>query len=225
MVTQFKIWLMMAGHILSWSQGLMAWNLLLAFIPLGLSVWLFRRSSSRSLLWWLIFLIFILFLPNAPYILTDIIHFIKLIDLVPNYYSVWMIAIVLIPQYVVFLVAGFEAYVISLINLGYYLEKSGKRSYITGVELFAHALCSVGIYLGRFQRYNSWDFLIKPDDLIVNSLENFRDKFSIFIMIITWIFLALFYWIMKQVTLGLILRFREVASYHFKETPYKKSRL
>lgn len=208
--SQLKILLMIAIRILSKSQRLIAWNLFLAFIPLALSIWLFRFSSSRSLFWWLTFLVFILFLPNAPYVLTDVIHFISFTEFVRYYYSAWMVALVLIPQYILFLVTGFEAYVISLINLGYYLEKSGQRSYITAVELLTHALCSVGIYLGRFQRYNSWDFLIKPDDLIVSSLENFREKFAVFIMIVTWIILALLYWIMKQITLGLVLRFQEV---------------
>jgi uncharacterized membrane protein len=205
-----KIWLIIAGQILSRSQWLMAWNLFLAFIPLVLSIWLFRLSSSRSLLWWLILLAFIIFLPNASYILTDVIHLIKLNDYVRYYYSDWMVALVLIPQYLVFLIVGFEAYVISLINLGYFLHKLNQSRYITGMELLTHVLCSVGIYLGRFQRYNSWDFLTKPDDLIVNSLKNFTGKFPIFIMIVTWIVLTISYWIMKQVTLGLILRFWEV---------------
>ena len=44
MLTQLKIWLIMAVQILSQSQGVMAWNLFLAFIPLGLSAALSRLS-------------------------------------------------------------------------------------------------------------------------------------------------------------------------------------
>ena len=66
-------------------------NLFLAFIPLVLSLWLFlRRSKRRTLLWWMVFVAFISFLPNASYLLTDIIH---LIDCDPR----WLFYLGLLP--------------------------------------------------------------------------------------------------------------------------------
>jgi uncharacterized membrane protein len=64
-------------QILRFNMRWMTWNLFLAFIPLALSVWLFRIKRRRSGVWWLGFLVFFAFLPNAPYLLTDIIHFIE----------------------------------------------------------------------------------------------------------------------------------------------------
>jgi uncharacterized membrane protein len=56
------------------------WNLFLAFIPLILSYWLFLVQNNKPfLLWWLTLIIFIAFLPNAPYLLTDIIHLVDAI--------------------------------------------------------------------------------------------------------------------------------------------------
>ena len=68
-------------------SGWIVWNLFLAFIPLVLSFWLFLRpSKKRSLVWWISLIIFIAFLPNAPYLLTDIIH---LIEAIRAGYSIW----------------------------------------------------------------------------------------------------------------------------------------
>src|SRR4029077_10976112 len=49
-------------------------NPVLALVPLGLAALLFRRSMNRSPLWWLGVVAFVAFLPNAPYVLTDVIH-------------------------------------------------------------------------------------------------------------------------------------------------------
>jgi uncharacterized membrane protein len=198
-------WIAHSWQVLSYSQDFMIWNTFLAFIPLVLSVWLFRLSHTRSQVWWLVFFIFILFLPNAPYILTDIIH---LIALIRQEYSVWTITLVLIPQYLLFMLAGFEAYVISLINLGYYCDRLGKGKSLIAIELITHGLCSLGIYLGRFQRFNSWDILTKPDNLVDSIVENLTGKWSVMMISITFIVLTVLYWIMKEITLGLIYRFR-----------------
>ena len=73
-------------------SGWIIWNLFLAFIPLGLSFWLFRwQTKSRSLLWWIGLIVFIAFLPNAPYLLTDIIH---LIEAIRAGYSAWIINLI-----------------------------------------------------------------------------------------------------------------------------------
>jgi uncharacterized membrane protein len=187
-------------------SGWIAWNLFLAFIPLALSFWLFRsKSLSRSVLWWVAFLVFIAFLPNAPYLLTDIIH---LIEAIRDYYSVWIITLVIIPPHIIAILAGFEAYVVSLINLGYYMQRQGVGKFVVWAELMTHALCAVGVYLGRFKRFNSWDFLTQPDTLARSVIDDLTAKRPVLVMAVTFVILAVSYWLMKQVTLGLLLLIR-----------------
>ncbi len=183
----------------------MTWNLFLAFVPLALSVWLFRKRRRRSSLWWLGFLVFFAFLPNAPYVLTDVIH---LVEDIRQINSVWMITLVVIPVYLVFTLAGFEAYVLSLINLGYYLNRLGQSKWVLGVELLTHALCAVGIYLGRFLRFNSWDFITQPDALATSVVEDVLGKRPLVIITITFVVIAGLYWILKRVSLGIFLQKR-----------------
>jgi uncharacterized membrane protein len=181
-------------QVLQINMRWMTWNLFLAFIPLVLSVWLFRRiKRGRSWVWWLGFAVFYAlleicstwgdpktaisaFLPNAPYLLTDVIH---LIDDIRTIQSVWMITLVLIPVYLVVILAGFEAYVISLINIGHYLHRIGKSKWILGMELISHALSAVGVYWGRFLRFNSWDFVTQPDAVITQGIEEILGKQAI----------------------------------------------
>lgn len=186
-------------HILRINMRWMTWNLFLAFIPLALSVWLFRRNRGRSWVWWLGFLVFYAFLPNAPYLLTDVIH---LIDDIRTIQSVWVITLVLIPLYILVIFAGFEAYVVSLINLGYYLHRIGKSQWILWVELITHALSAVGIYWGRFLRFNSWDFITQPDALLTKGAEEILGKQPLVIIAVTFVILIGLYAIMKRVTLG-----------------------
>lgn len=187
-------------------SGWMAWNLFLAFIPLVLSVWLFRQPwRFSSFLWWVAFLIFLAFLPNAPYLLTDIIHLIKAIR---SSYSIWIITLVLIPQHLGVILLGFEAYVLCLINMGYYLRQQEIRKFIPFAELTMHALCAIGIYLGRFKRYNSWDFVTQTEDIIDTIFDDLTTKQPLLVMAVTFVVLTVLYWLMKQVTLGVILKFK-----------------
>ncbi len=178
----------------------LSWNLYLAFVPLVLSVLLFRSRGSRSWLWWLQFLAFFAFLPNAPYLLTDVIH-LRDIFYISN--SVWLIFIVVIPVYLLFILAGFEAYVLSLINLGYYLNRIGWSRWIWKAELLTHVLCAIGIYLGRFARLNSWYLITKPQSLIrgTNALLSLK---ALVIIAVTFVVLTGLYWIMKQVNLKIM---------------------
>lgn len=196
-----------AWNALSHSKYLIIWNLFLAIIPFALSVWLFRtKQNYRNFFWWAIFLVFIAFLPNAPYILTDVIHLIQIIQ--EENYSVFIITLVLIPQYCLFILAGVECYVISVINLGYYLQKEGAGKYIFAMELITHLLSACGIYLGRFKRFNSWDFLTAPNDLLRTMVDDFTGKEPLFVIFVTFMVLTIIYWIFKQLTLATIFRVR-----------------
>jgi uncharacterized membrane protein len=200
------------------------WNLCLAFIPMVLSIWLFRypqsiqklfprRLSSRrgiSLgLWWLGLLVFIAFLPNAPYLLTDIIH---LILATRSVNSIWVITLVIIPVHVLAILSGFEAYVIALINQGAFWRKIGLGKYILPAELLLHIICSIGIYLGRFRRYNSWDLVTTPRTVLHGALDDLTSHWPILVIGITFIVLTVLYWVFKQITLGLVLRYQSTRS-------------
>jgi uncharacterized membrane protein len=195
-----------AFNIFNQHSGWIIWNLFLAFIPLALSFWLFYRySKKRSLLWWIGLIVFIAFLPNAPYLLTDIIH---LIDAIRAGYSIWVTTLIFIPLHLFAIGIGWEAYVISLLNQNYYLEKQGAKKAIPIAEILVHALCAIGIYLGRFLRFNSWDLVTQPNILLTSTINNLTETKPLLVIFITFMILTIFYWIMKQVTLGVLLRIR-----------------
>ncbi|WP_019507815.1 DUF1361 domain-containing protein [Pleurocapsa sp. PCC 7319] len=169
------------------------WNLFLAFIPLLLSFYLFRPSALRNFFWWTIFIVFIVFLPNAPYILTDSIH---IIELSQQSYPTWSIISILIPQYLVFIVAGFEAYVISLTQLDNYLLNQISRSNLVLINAIAHGLCVVGIYLGRFERFNSWDLITKPGEVFLTTWQDLFDSWKLFTLAIAFLLI----WLLSELT-------------------------
>jgi uncharacterized membrane protein len=194
----FKVIISQITNISALQVGLF---LFLGVIPL--SIWLFRSKYGLSLLWWLGFVLFYAFLPNAPYLLTDVIH---LIDDIRTVQSIWIITLVLFPVYLFVILAGFQAYVISLINLGHYLNRIGKSQWILGVELITHLLSAIGIYWGRFLRFNTWDFVTQPDYLLTRGIEELLGKQPLVIMAITFFILTGLYWLMKRVTLGFVRR-------------------
>lgn len=187
-------------------SGWIIWNLFLAFIPLALSFWLFRRkTNSRSFLWWIGLIVFIAFLPNAPYLLTDIIHLIRATRTVS---SIWIIILIFIPLHLFAILSGFEAYVVSLINQGHYLKRQGAGKFVVWAELITHALSAIGVYLGRFRRFNSWDLVTEPDNVIHTAANDLTAKLPLAVIVITFVIITVFYWLIKQITLGLLLRIR-----------------
>ncbi|MBJ7899514.1 MAG: DUF1361 domain-containing protein [Cyanobacteria bacterium RI_101] len=199
-------WLRLSWDAMRVNERLMVWNTFLALIPLVLSVWLFRRSRRRSPGWWLLLAVFIAFLPNAPYILTDIIHYVKIMRR-PLPESVLIFAVT--PQFFLYLLAGFQCYVLSLINLGAYLRDLGLTAWILPAELLAHFLSAVGIYLGRFLRWNSWDLATRPEEVGRSLARSLSHERPLLAMGVTFLILAALYWPAKQMDLGLALRWRQ----------------
>lgn len=202
----------MTWHTMIWnalfaSRDWMAWNLFLALLPLGLSVWLFRQAKTRSVVWWATALIFVAFLPNAPYVLTDLIH---LVEELQQTSSLFIGTLLLIPKYVVFVLIGWMAYVLSLINVGYYLKRQGLGRYILQMELLLHALSAIGVYLGRFERLNSWNLVTHPHHVAVSLVENLLDHRPLLLITLGFIGFTGLYWVFKEITLALLLQRRYV---------------
>ena len=193
MTGQLIDWIQISLTLFNQSSERIIWNLFLAFIPLTLSFYLFRPSAMRNLAWWTILIIFIAFLPNAPYILTDSIH---IIELSQKSYPLSAIISIAIPQYIFFIVVGFEAYVISLIQLDNYLVNLALKKYLVLINAIAHSLCAVGIYLGRFERFNSWDFVTKPGIVISTTWQDLLDIWKILSVAIA----VLLIWLLSELT-------------------------
>lgn len=181
------------------------WVVIVLAIALGVSLWLAKNAhTSKVWLWWGGLAVFIAFLPNAPYVLTDVIHLIR--GASNGTIRVWVIALVFIPIHVCAMLLGFEAYVISLLNINYFLKEKGLQQWTFPIELVLHALCAFGIYLGRFIRFNSWDIFIDPTSVMAVTLNTLTSKRPVAVIFVTFFILASFYWLMKQVTIGLKLR-------------------
>jgi uncharacterized membrane protein len=186
------------------------WAIVLTAVLMGFDRWKLKNDRSRSLLWWLGFLVFIAFLPNAPYVLTDILH---LVDDIRFYDSIWIITLILIPQYLLFMGLGFQAYVLSLMRLGRYLKSQGWERFVLPTEFIVHALSAIGIYLGRFRRFNSWDLVTQPDRVVIITLKDLTTHRPMLVTIVTFAVIASLYLIFKWVTesIGLAQKSRETA--------------
>lgn len=138
----------------------MGWNTLLAWIPVALAWVLFRGPRlSRSPFWWGGLVIFVLFLPNAPYVVTDLIHLRG--DMVAADRGGPVVTAVL-PVYALLIASGFLAYYLALGAALRHLARVGLGAWSGRAALAAHALCAVGIFLGRWARLNSWEPVVDP---------------------------------------------------------------
>ena len=187
------------------AQIKLVWWIALCLISIIMSIFLFKREKSRrTVLWWLGLVAFISFLPNAPYVLTDIIHLIR--GTSSGGLRVWVIALVFIPLHAAAILLGFEAYTLSIVNLAHYLKRKGRELFILPTELLIHALSAIGIYLGRFVRLNSWDLATDPTSVLTTTINALTTKRPAAVIFVTFIILTVLYWVMKQITLGIKLR-------------------
>lgn len=134
------------------------WNLLLAFVPLMASTALasaYRRGQRFGPIMW--FVVWLLFLPNAPYILTDLIH-LKPHDIVPLWYDLT----------VLMSCAGTGLFLgyISLMDVQLIVEQRFGKASGWSVAVGSLLLSGFGIYIGRFLRWNSWDIITNPLGLL-----------------------------------------------------------
>lgn len=181
----------------------LGWNLFLAAIPLLLSLLLFRIPYRLGWWWWVGLLVFLAFLPNAPYVLTDFIHFSIRLQIPPPL-PFWAIVFVLLPQFAIYFFLGFQAYVIALINLGEYLRRQGLGHWTVLTELMLHWLCTIGIYLGRFERFNSWELLTQPQAIFSAIFNAFGYPSSAGSIILGFLILTALYYLVKFIDLALL---------------------
>ena len=130
----------------------LVWNLFLAWLPLGFAFFADRFRASR-----LCFLAFgflwLLFLPNSPYLVTDLVH-LKPRPPVPFWFDILLVQS--------FVLTGLLLGFLSLYLMHRLVSRSGGWRIGWVFTLVMIGLTGFGIYLGRFERWNSWDFFASP---------------------------------------------------------------
>ncbi len=137
----------------------MSWNLLLAAFPAALAILLFHRPRRRTAPWWCGVALFVLFLPNAPYVVTDLIHLRTNIGLVTLHGTV---VFGILPIYGLFVVAGYACYAVALYEVGRAVTRSPWSQRTHALQVGLHAACAVGVLLGRVPHINSWSVVTHP---------------------------------------------------------------
>jgi uncharacterized membrane protein len=155
------------GRLLDVSGHWMAWNVVLALVPWTLSLYLFRPTRRPGAAWLCGTLACLLLVPNAPYILTDVIHLPPSIRREPSDAAVLL---VVLPVYAALFAVGFGTYCDALRRLTRYMTARGWARSPWAVELPVHALSAVAIYVGRIHRFNSWDLAREPADVLAHTL-------------------------------------------------------
>ncbi len=134
------------------------WNLILAILPwiMTQAVQYNRIQLNRFKLTMLIF-VWILFFPNSPYILTDLFHLHKGGDM-PLWYDLVLI--------LSFAFTGLLFGMLSLMRIEQYLQKYFSQRTVIMAIGFMLFLSGFGVYLGRYLRFNSWDLITAPYQLL-----------------------------------------------------------
>ena len=153
-----------------------------------------QTDRERSFFWWIGVLLFIAILPNAPYILTDIIHFYNAVRMIS---SAWAITLVIVPTYILFIGIGWFAYVFSLVNIRQYMSRNQLGAYVAVTELTLHMLCAIGIYIGRFIRFNSWSLVTEPKQFLQVLPGELLGKFPLIVILLTFLIITILYAIFK----------------------------
>lgn len=159
----------------------LVWNLFLAVLPLlwwnlllraNASKWNHRRAAIAALA-----LLWLLFLPNAAYLLTDFYHLngdvlVNLRDSEARHVvdygrgsSLYIFDSFLLLLGVLFgLLAGGKALLDCFLALKKKLSKLQSITVLSAIIL----LSSIGVYIGRFSRFNSWDVFTGPHKIIMD---------------------------------------------------------
>ncbi len=163
----------------SWNHYFLVWNLFLAWIPLGVAFVLKLMNRPPLPLLLIGSVVWLAFLPNAPYIMTDLIHF------------RWSHSVVWLDwsMFLAFALTGLFAGFASLTWMQAIVRARFGSAIAHAFTLLSLVGCGIGVYIGRFLRWNSWDIVTRPEALMLNI---FNQYFSPETFVHTWALSGIF---------------------------------
>jgi uncharacterized membrane protein len=181
--------------VMFYNSGWMFANTVLAWIPWVLSRAAFdERDRSR----WergLLIAATIAFLPNSPYIVTDLIHMHRDYEATDD----WVFTSMLIaPTFFVVALSGMIAYALVLDRLEAYVRRHGWGARWWPMVLGLHFAVAVALWFGRVVRLNSWEFLTAPHRILGTTVDVFTDPIALGYVALTFVWVTAFHLILRR---------------------------
>jgi uncharacterized membrane protein len=148
-------------HYEPWlARGYLVWNLFLAWIPYvcARALWRAGRGSAPLALLLPLLAVWLVFLPNAPYLVTDVVHLHRDAQGLALIVEVALFGTVALAGVLLGVAAVQPVHRIVAVRYGAFASRAFP-------PLIAVAV-AFGVYLGRVQRWNSWDFVQTPGKLL-----------------------------------------------------------
>lgn len=167
------------------------WNLFLAWIPLFFALVGRRLTTSvgeidvfRKIKIYVALAFWLLFFPNAPYLITDLIHLTETSGMI-----IWF-------DTVGFFVAALAGICTGLYSL--YVTHQVLNQLISNILAWVVISASIilsgfGLYLGRFVRFNSWDLFTNPFHLLRQSIYELQNPLAIKTTLVFTVVVMVFY--------------------------------
>ncbi len=143
--------------------GFLLWNLFLAWLPAVASHCI--HYARKPILTWACAGFWLLFFPNTAYLLTDIVHL-----YVRPSASFWLDLAILFGA----ALHGVVLFICTLQQMESWYSKLLIPRYTHLLTMFILFIAGYGIYLGRIERWNSWDLLFDTRDLLYSIAYELR---------------------------------------------------
>lgn len=161
----------------------LTWNLFLAWVPFWLI--LLVENTRQKNLKFLILPVWLLFFPNAPYIITDLLHLKNYTHNIPWYDSLAIFT---------FAATGVLIALYSLQKAHRILEQYTSPATTWTLIALCSLLTGFGVYLGRYCRLNSWDLFNRPIWFAGRILHQFENPLTYkFTLTFSFVFFAFYY--------------------------------
>ena len=164
------IWRVRTEFSGSEKYGFLIWNLFLAWIPFMISYLTYILTINRRWIYLVIPIaafLWLIFFPNAPYILTDFQHLAYSSKDLPVWYDVMML--------IWFAFTGLLLGMVSLFLMQEIIRREFGHWVGWAFVAAVAGLSAAGVYMGRFLRWNSWDILRNPTGIALYSIQRVQD--------------------------------------------------
>ncbi|MGN6163681.1 MAG: DUF1361 domain-containing protein [Flavisolibacter sp.] len=176
------------------------WNLFLAFVPYAISRFAIRRPQLIHNNWKfiLVFISWLLFIPNSFYIITDLFH-------------LWVRSVPLWFDLALILSFAWNGLLLGILSMRQMEKMMEMKLNIANEWLFVYPMMllnAFGVYVGRYLRFNSWDVFSNPfrlfNEIMYLIVHPIRNRFDWSMIFCYSVFMTLIYLTIKRLSKTLL---------------------